>query len=68
MQRLYNMIYQKNEGVIPFYFEIKEQNKWYAADFSMDFFMAFVNQYMAFKTRKPEYLANETGSVYCWED
>ena len=55
MQRLYNMVFHLNDGVIPFYFEIKEQDKWYV-DFSMRFFMDFINQYIAFKTRKPEYL------------
>jgi hypothetical protein len=41
--------------VIPFYYEIKEGKIW-VKDFCIDFFLTFVYQYMAFKTRKTEYL------------
>ncbi|MCP4751963.1 MAG: hypothetical protein GY866_13800, partial [Proteobacteria bacterium] len=50
----------RNDSVVPFYFEIKESKQW-IRDFSRDFFFAFINQYIAFKTRKPEYIDDSTG-------
>jgi len=55
MQRLYNITFDKNNRVVPFYFEIKETDQW-LADFAEEFFLTFVYQFIAFKTRKPEYL------------
>ena len=55
MQRLYNIIFEQNNGVIPFYFEIKENNKW-IVELSREYFSTFICQYLAFKTRKTEYL------------
>ncbi|MCP4113444.1 MAG: hypothetical protein GY749_49270 [Desulfobacteraceae bacterium] len=60
LQRLYNLIFHKNSDVIPFYYEIGEGKKW-AVDFCKDFFMTFIWQYIAFKTRKQEYLRITTG-------
>lgn len=55
MERLFNITFFKNDGVIPFYYEIKETKMW-IGDFCVDFFITFVYQYVAFKTRKIEYL------------
>ncbi len=55
LQRLYNLTFEKNMGVIPLYYEVKEVNQW-AVEFCKDFFLTFLYQYIAFKTRKPEYL------------
>ena len=55
LQRLYNITFEKNDNVIPFYYEIGEERVW-SVDFCKDFFLTFVYQYMAFKTRKVEYL------------
>ncbi len=55
MQRLYNLTFEKNSAVIPFYYEIKEDTQW-ARDFCADFFLTFLYQYIAFKTRKPHYI------------
>ncbi len=55
MERLFNITFYKNNGVIPFYYEIKEVKMW-VADFCKDFFLTFIYQYIAFKTRKAEYL------------
>ncbi len=55
MERLFNITFAKNDGVIPFYFEVKEINMW-VGDFCQDFFLTFIYQYIAFKSRKPEYL------------
>ncbi|HLP62126.1 MAG TPA: hypothetical protein VK186_25015 [Candidatus Deferrimicrobium sp.] len=55
MERLFNITFFKNDGVIPFYYEIKE-NKMWVVDFCVDFCLTFVYQYIAFKSRKREYL------------
>ncbi|MCP4688339.1 MAG: hypothetical protein GY859_09820 [Desulfobacterales bacterium] len=56
MQRLYNITFHKNDIVIPFYFEIKETKQWFV-DFSVQYFLTFIYQYIAFKTRKREYIS-----------
>ncbi|MDM8539015.1 hypothetical protein QUF70_19870, partial [Desulfobacterales bacterium HSG17] len=56
LQRLYNVIFEKNDGIIPFYFEIRESDKW-LGDFAENFFLSFIYQYIAFKTRKMEYMS-----------
>jgi hypothetical protein len=58
MERLFNITFSKNDGVIPFYYEIKENDVW-VVDFCQDFFLKFIYQYIAFKTRKTQYLAPE---------
>ncbi len=55
MQRLYNLTFEKNDGVIPFYYELGEGSKW-AVEFCKHFFLTFIYQYIAFKARKPEYI------------
>jgi hypothetical protein len=55
MERLFNITFYKNDGVIPFYYEIKEVKMW-VGDFCVDFFITFVYQYIAFKTRNVDYL------------
>jgi len=63
MERLFNITFAKNGRVIPFYYEVKEGSKW-ALDFCKDFFLTFVYQYIAFKTRKKEYLSPAEGSNF----
>ncbi|MGD2087834.1 MAG: hypothetical protein PVH61_16775 [Candidatus Aminicenantes bacterium] len=58
MERLFNITFYKNDGVIPFYYEIKEITMW-VGDFCVDFFLTFIYQYIAFKTRKTLYLHPE---------
>ncbi len=55
MERLFNITFFKNDGVIPFYYEVRDSKKW-VGDFCVDFFFTFAYQYLAFKTRKTEYL------------
>ncbi len=55
MQRLYNLTFEKENGVIPLYYEVKEGKIW-AVDFCAELFITFLFQYIAYKTRKPEYL------------
>jgi hypothetical protein len=58
LERLFNITFYKNDGVIPFYYEIKENDVW-LVDFCRDFFLTFIYQYIAFKSRKIDYLAPE---------
>ncbi len=55
LERLFNITFIGKSGIIPFYFEVKEGKKW-VMDFSRDFFLTFIYQYIAYKTRKREYL------------
>ncbi len=55
MERLFNITFYKNDGVIPLYYEIKEVNMW-IVDFCVDFFLTFIYQYIAYKTRNTYYL------------
>ncbi|MCP4107403.1 MAG: hypothetical protein GY749_17970, partial [Desulfobacteraceae bacterium] len=55
LQRLFNTVFEKNDSVVPFYFQIRETDQW-LADFSEEFFLTFVYQFIAFRTRKAEYL------------
>ena len=55
MQRLYNLTFDQPDGVIPFYYEVKEGKLW-ALEFCKDFFLTFIYQYIAYKARKPEYI------------
>jgi hypothetical protein len=55
MERLFNITFYKNDGVIPFYYEVKETKMW-VGDFCVDFFLTFIYQYIAFKSRKIDYL------------
>ncbi|MDM8552376.1 hypothetical protein QUF72_19985 [Desulfobacterales bacterium HSG2] len=62
LQRLYNMVFEKNDKVVPFYFGIRQTDQW-LGDFAAEFFINFVYQYMAFRTRKPDYMEHiQTGS------
>ena len=58
LERLFNITFFKNDGVIPFYYEIKENEMW-VVDFCHDFFLTFIYQYIAFKTRKTNYLGRD---------
>jgi hypothetical protein len=63
MERLFNIVFFKNNGIIPFYYEIKEKDVW-VVDFCQDFFLTFIYQYIAFKSRKPEYLRPQSRSDF----
>jgi hypothetical protein len=56
MQRLFNILFAQNDQVIPFYFEISESPQWIAV-FAKKFFISFICQYLAFKSRNVSYLA-----------
>jgi hypothetical protein len=61
LERLFNITFFKNDGVIPFYYEVKETKMW-IGDFCKDFFLTFIYHYIAFKSRKPGYLRPENKS------
>jgi hypothetical protein len=50
MQRLFNILWNQNGKVIPFYFEILEDEQW-LLDFANDYYRTFMSQYLSFKTR-----------------
>jgi len=54
MQHLYNLVTEKETGVIPLYYELREGKQW-VVNFCQDFYLTYIYQYIAFKTRKPEY-------------
>jgi len=63
LERLYNIMFDNNDRLVPFYFEIRETDQW-LADFSEEFFLTFVYQFIAFGTRKAEYLdSSQMGSL-----
>ncbi len=55
LQRLYNITFHKDAGVVPFYFEVRETDQW-LGDFCEEFLLTFVYHFIAFGTRKTEYL------------
>ena len=55
LQRLYNLTFEHNNGIIPFYYEVKEGKQW-VVEFCRDFYLTFMYQYIAFRSRKPEYV------------
>ncbi|MCP4154996.1 MAG: hypothetical protein GY757_45150, partial [bacterium] len=63
MERLFNITYYKNDGVVPFYYEVKETKMW-IVDFCIDFFLTFIYQYIAFKSRNNAYLRPEDKSDF----
>ncbi|MCU0290341.1 MAG: hypothetical protein MUF15_28675, partial [Acidobacteria bacterium] len=63
MERLFNITFYKNDGVIPFYYEVKETKMW-MGDFCKDFFLTFIYHYIAFKSRNKEYLDPMEGFAF----
>ncbi len=58
LQRLFNIVFDKNDQVIPFYYEVKESKQW-SVEFCQDFFLTFVYHYIAFRSRQPIYLSDD---------
>jgi hypothetical protein len=52
MQRLFNILWNRNRRVIPFYFEVLDFDQW-LLDFVDEYFRTFMSQYLSFKTRTP---------------
>ncbi len=51
MQRLFNILWNQNGQVVPFYFEIPENNQWLMT-FSEAYYRTLMSQYLSFKTRR----------------
>ncbi len=58
LQRLFNIVFHQNDKVVPFYYEVGETSQW-AVDFCKDFFLSFIYQYVAFRSRNSEYLSDD---------
>ena len=52
VQRIFNRLWSDNEMIVPFYFSIPETGKWFP-EFSIDYYCAFVSQYISFLERDP---------------
>jgi hypothetical protein len=50
MQRLFNILWNQNDKVIPFYLEILDEDLW-LLDFANVYYRTFVSQYLSFQTR-----------------
>ncbi len=59
LERLYNITFENNDRVIPFYIEIRETDQWLGT-FAEEFFLTFFFQYAAFKTRNSGYFGPHT--------
>ncbi len=58
MQRLFNILWNRESKVVPFYFEVNDQNVW-LLHFSDDYIRTFLSQYLSFLTRTPLAWNNE---------
>jgi hypothetical protein len=58
MQRLFNILWNQNGQVIPFYFEVLDQDQW-LLDFANDYYRTFMSQYLSFKTRRVLAIENQ---------
>ena len=52
MQRLFNILWNQNGLVIPFYFEVLDQDQW-VLQFADEYFRTFLSQYLSFEKRIP---------------
>jgi len=50
MQRLFNILWNQNCRVIPFYFEVRDYRQW-LLEFSDAYYRTFMSQFLSFKTR-----------------
>jgi len=50
MQRLFNILWNQNGAVIPFYFEMQDCRQW-LLEFSDAYYRTFMSQFLSFKTR-----------------
>lgn len=52
MHRLFNILWNLDGNVIPFYIEVLDQDQW-LLEFSDEYYRTFLSQYLSFKTRTP---------------
>jgi AAA+ ATPase superfamily predicted ATPase len=63
MERLFNIVWNQNDGIVPFYYEMKDQNKW-GLDFACEYIQSCLTQYASFLTRTPLQSAQE---IWDWD-
>jgi len=52
MQRLFNILWNQNGQIIPFYFEVRDKDMW-LLKFAESYFYTFLSQFFSFVFRKP---------------
>ncbi len=57
LQRLFNIVFERNDQVIPFYYEVGETDQW-CVHYCRDFFLTFIYHYTAFRSRNTDYLSH----------
>ncbi|MCP4109986.1 MAG: hypothetical protein GY749_31435 [Desulfobacteraceae bacterium] len=67
MQRLFNILWNRNSNVVPFYFEVHDQNTW-LLHFSDDYIRTFLSQYLSFLNRTQIAQNNEPWEWVTLED
>ncbi len=55
MQRIYNILWNENGPIIPFYIEIQDEPIW-INDFCWEYYRIFISQYISFKSREPDFI------------
>jgi len=63
MQRLFNIIWNQNGAVVPFYFEVMDKDIW-LLEFAETYFYTFLTQYFSFVFRDPPPLNNRHWKWY----
>ncbi|MCP4349300.1 MAG: hypothetical protein GY795_27785, partial [Desulfobacterales bacterium] len=63
MQRLFNILWNRNSNVVPFYFEVLDQDQW-LLDFCDLYYQTFISQYLSFLTRTP---LSKDNRPWSWE-
>jgi hypothetical protein len=58
MQRLFNILWNKNGLVVPFYFEVLDQDMW-LLEFAESYFCTFLSQFFSFVLREPLPINNQ---------
>jgi len=52
MERLFNILWNQNDRIVPFYIEVRDQNKW-LLHFAEEYIRTCLTQYVSFLTRTP---------------
>ena len=63
IERLYNILWNQNDRIVPFYFEMKDRNNW-ILDFACEYIQTCLTQYASFLTRTPLQSAKE---IWDWD-
>jgi hypothetical protein len=50
MQRIFNILWNQQGKVIPFYFEVQDNGQW-LLDFADEYYRTLISQYLSFQTR-----------------